>query len=159
MGGKGSGGHRFGAGRKKKTDEERFVDGNAGHRGRVIAHPSTTSEPPPVPVVDEADAPNDLTLEERRAWLALAPHALQNGTLVPATSVAFVLLCKNIVRERKYGESLTECGTANHRGLIQRVEGGLDAFQLRPQGRRMPSADPVAKPASPLDRFLKKVRA
>ena len=152
MGGKGSGGYRARAGRKALTEEQRALGGNAGHRGRVLSHPSA----PAPPVVDEFDAPDDLTTDERNVWLKLAPHAFQAGTLTKATSLAFCVLCRNIVLERTYMASVGERGTANHRGILQRVEGGLDAFQLRPQGRRMPSADPVAKPASPLSRFLKR---
>lgn len=152
MGGKGSGGRRSRAGRPRKSAEEHAVTGDAGRRGRVLQ----LANVPAPPVVEEFDAPNDLTVDERHVWMALAPHAFQNGTLVPASGLAFSLLCKNIVRERKYGESLTDCGSANHRGLIQRVEGGLDAFDLRPKGRRMASAEPVQKPVNPLERFLKR---
>lgn len=155
MGGKGSGGRRARAGRPKKSAAERFVVGDAGHRGRVLSHPSASALSQPAEL-EEFEAPDELTMEERRVWMKLAPHAFKNRTLTPASSLAFVLLCQNIVRERKYGESLTECGTANHRGLIQRVEGGLDAFDLRPKGRPMTSAEPVAKPANPLDRFMKR---
>lgn len=156
MGGKGSGGRRSGAGRPRKTFEEHVVTGDAGRRGRLLAHPSSSAEPAVLPTVDEADAPNDLSLEERHVWLRLAPHAMQAGTLTPASELAFVLLVKNIVLERAYAGSVQERGTANHRGLIQRVEGGLDAFGLRPQGRRMTTAEPVSKPANPLDRFIKR---
>lgn len=141
------------------TADERAIGGDAGHRGRLLTHPSAPVEPVESAPVEEFDAPNDLTMEERHVWMELAPHAFKNGTLVPASSMSFRLLCRNVVREHKYGESLTDCGSANHRGLIQRVEGGLDAFQLRPQGRRMASAEPVAKPANPLDRFLKRAQA
>lgn len=133
------------------------MTGDAGRRGRVLAHPSSAPvSPAPLPTVEEADVPNDLKTDERLVWLKLAPHAIQNGTLVAASEVAFGLLCQNIVRERKYGESLTECGTANHRGLIQRVEAGLDAFGLRPLPGK-PLAQPQAeKRVSPLERFLKR---
>lgn len=144
MGGKGSGGRRRGAGRPQKTEDEHFVTGDAGRRGRVLTHPGPPV-PAPLPVVEEFDAPNELTLEERHVWMRLAPHAFQNGTLTPASSLAFVLLCQNIIREQKYGASLTDCGSANHRGLIQKVEGGLDAFDLRPKGKAMATAAP-AKP-------------
>ena len=139
MGGKGSGGRRPRAGRPRKTEAEHFVTGDAGRRGRVLTHPNAGGGLPAPPVVEEFDAPDELTTDERLVWMKLAPFAFQNGTLTPASSVAFVLLCQNIVRERKYGQSLMECGTANHRGLIQKVEGGLDAFDLRPKGRAMPA--------------------
>ena len=153
----GHGGRRPGAGRPRKSAEEHFVTGDAGRRGRVLEHPSAVAPAPaaPLPVLDESDAPNSLTLDERLVWLALAPYAMQAGTLTPASEMAFVLLCKNIVLERLYAGSVQDRGGANHRGLIQRVEGGLDAFQLRPQGRRMPQAETV-KPASKLDKFMQR---
>jgi hypothetical protein len=120
------------------------VTGDAGGRGRVLAHPSV----PPVALVvavEEFDAPNVLTLEERHVWLELAPHAFKAGTLTAASALAFVLLCQNVIRERKYGASLTDCGGSSHRGLIQRVEGGLEAFDLRPRGKPM-TAPAVAQP-------------
>lgn len=156
MGGKGSGGRRPGSGRKRKSDTERFIDGNAGHRAAdVLRHPSAP-DLAPLPTVDEADAPNDLSREERLIWLELAPYALRAGTLTPASSMAFRVLCRNIVLERLYGQSVTDKGTANHRGMIQRVEVGLDAFQLRPQGRRMQDAAPIEAPVNKLNRFLRR---
>jgi|JI10StandDraft_1071094.scaffolds.fasta_scaffold624792_2 hypothetical protein len=149
-----SGGRRRGAGRPRKTDAERLVAGNAGKvAARVLAHPSAADAPAPV-VVDEFDAPDDLTTDERLVWLELAPHAFQLGTLTAASSLSFRVLCRNIVLERRYAQSVTDQGSSNHRGMIQRIEGGLDAFGLRPQGRAMPSAKPAEKPASKLSRFL-----
>jgi hypothetical protein len=145
MGGVGSGGRRPGAGRKGKSEAERALTGNAGHRSKVVRHPSVPpappaaasaglSVPPPV-VVDEADAPNDLTVEERQVWLRLAPFALGNGTLTPAWSFAFSLLCRNIALERRYASSVTDAGGASHRGLIQRIDAELLRFNLSPCGK------------------------
>lgn len=149
MGGKGSGGRRSRAGRPRKSVEEHERTGDAGRRGRVLAHPGPPKPQPTAaaPVVEEFDAPNELTMAERHIWLALAPHAFRNGTLTPATAIAFTLLCQNVLRERTAGGSEKECGSANHRGLIQKVESGLDAFDLRPKGRPMTAAAP-AKPES-----------
>jgi hypothetical protein len=47
MGGRGSGGRRTGSGRKKLSDLERAVGGNAGKRGAVVLqHPSATAVAP-----------------------------------------------------------------------------------------------------------------
>ncbi len=143
MGGKGSGGRRPGAGRKKKTAAERFVDGNAGHRGRVLTHPSAP-EPPAPAAIDEFDVPDDLTVDERNVWLSLAPHAFKNRTLTKATALAFKVLCRNIVLERRFGVSVMDAGSASHRGLIQRVDAELEAFGLRPvAGKPMADAMPA----------------
>lgn len=151
-----SGGRRRGAGRPKKSDAERLVVGNASKvAARVLAHPSVpASEPTTPPAVTEFDAPNDLSVEERLVWLELAPHAIQAGTLTQASSLAFRVLCRNIVLERRYCQSVTDQGSSNHRGMIQRVEGGLDAFGLRPMGKPMATAAPAQKPVSKLDRFM-----
>jgi hypothetical protein len=106
-------------------------------------------------MLGESDAPADLSADEKRIWVRLAPHAMQAGTLTTASELAFVLLCKNVVLERAYAGSVQDRGSANHRGIIQRVEGGLDAFGLRPQGRRMPQAKPIEQPsANPLSKYL-----
>lgn len=56
MGGRGSGGKRIGAGRKKLSDLERAVGGNAGKRGAtVLQHPSSTVVAP----IETFDPPAD----------------------------------------------------------------------------------------------------
>src|SRR5687767_5910866 len=90
-----SGGRRPGAGRKPKTALEQAITGDPGHRGRVLTHPSGGSVPVVAPI-EEFDAPDDLTMEERHVWSELAPHAFAARTLTPATSFSFRLLCRNI---------------------------------------------------------------
>ncbi len=134
------GGRRPGAGRKPKSLEERMLDGNANHRGRVLAHPSAeavVSQPPAPAVIDEFDAPNDLTFEERTVWLELAPHAFANGTLTKATALGFAIMCRNILLERQYARSVNDKGSANHRGILQRVDAELLRFNLAPCGKPM----------------------
>lgn len=67
MGGRGSGGKRIGAGRKRLSDLERAVSGHAGKRAgaTVLQHPSSTAVAP----IETFDPPAD--------WLA-APAALTN---------------------------------------------------------------------------------
>lgn len=151
MGGIGSGGRRPGSGRKPKSEAARALDGNAGHRGRVLQHPKAAEvpAPAPLPVVDETDAPNDLNTEERLVWLELAPHALANGTLTKATSLAFRLLCKNVVLERLYAASVNDRGGANHRGMIQRIDAELLRFNLAPCGKRLEGAEPARPQVDP----------
>lgn len=136
------GGRRPGAGRKPKSEAERALDGNANHRGRVLPHPaaSTYVAPPHPPTLDEADAPNDLSFDERAVWLELAPHAIANGTLTDATALGFKILCRNVVLERRYATSVNDQGTGNHRGMIQRVDAELLRFNLAPCGKPMEGA-------------------
>lgn len=150
MGGVGSGGRRPHAGRPRKSNLELSV---TNPRARVLTHPNS-AEPP---AVDEFDAPDDLSPEERNVWLELAPFAFANRTLTRATSLAFRMLCRNIVLERSLGQS-ADRGGPNHRGLIQRVDAELLRFNLSPCGKAIAEAEPE-KVANKLDRFTKKARA
>ncbi len=106
--------------------------------------------------ITEFDAPNDLTTDERNVWVELAPHAFKARTLTPATAFAFKLLCRNVVLERQYAQSVTDKGTANHRGLIQRVDAELLRFNLAPNGKvhEIPEQPAAAQPINPLAKYL-----
>lgn len=143
------GGARPGAGRKPKSAAERALDGNAGHRGRVLTHPSSAGVAPAETPVEEFDAPDDLTFDERKVWMELAPFAFQNRTLTKATSLAFRTLCRNVVILNQYASSVQEKGSANHRGMIQRVDVELLSFGLAPCGKPMMTAAPAQADADP----------
>lgn len=148
------GGKRPGAGRKPKSALEIAVDGNAGHRARVFAHPSAPPvvlEPAPI---EEWDAPNDLTTDERNIWLLLAPHAFKARTLTKATELAFKLLCRNVLLERELRASVLDRGRTAHQGLIAKVDAELLRFNLAPCGKPMYEAKPVETPANPLEKYL-----
>jgi len=121
----------------------------------VLTHPSG-GHVPTVASIDEFDAPNDLTTAERNVWLELAPFAFGNRTLTRATSLAFRLLCRNVVLERALATSVEDRGGANHRGLIQRVDAELSAFNLRPFGKAIYQTEPESAPVNPLEKFLKR---
>ncbi len=150
MGGKGSGGSRPGSGRKPKGALEHGLDGTVSQVARVFTHPSSAPAE-----IEEFDAPDDLTMDERHVWMELAPFAFQNRTLTKATSLAFRILCRNVVLERAFAQSVNDKGTANHRGMIQRVDAELRNFNLLPCGKPIYEAAPVAA-ANPLQRFIKK---
>jgi hypothetical protein len=65
----------------------------------------------------------------------LAPLALEQRTLTPATAYAFAWLCRTIVIERKLSESERKVAGADHRGMMQRMEAGLAPFRLTPDGK------------------------
>ena len=71
------GGRRHGAGRKPKPKV-------GADLARVLRHPSvpTTNQTSPI---EEFDAPDDLTADERGVWLKQAPYAFKNRTLTRAT--------------------------------------------------------------------------
>jgi hypothetical protein len=98
---------------------------------------------------------DDLQIQARALaiWLELAPHAFAARTLTPATTAAFVMLCRAIVKERSLSASY-DCGGPNHRGLMQRVATWLKDFELAPFGKPMYAAEPAAT-VNPLDRFTK----
>lgn len=150
------GGRRPGAGRKPKSAREHAVTGDAGRRGRVLQLPAAAPIDTAPAAVDEFDAPNDLTLEERLVWVSLAPHAFAARTLNKATAYAFKMLCRDILLENEQRQG-AEKGTANHRGVRQRIAAELLAFNLRPCGKAMEvPADEQSVLASPLQRFIKR---
>jgi hypothetical protein len=106
------------------------------------------------PIVGVA-APDNLTSAERAVWDALAPHALLLRTLTPATALGFRMLCRNVVIEAALATGADK-GGPNHRGILQRVDAELAAFCLRPFGKPIYEAAPEAKPANPLEKFLKR---
>lgn len=146
----GHGGGRPGAGRKPKSSVLRAFDGGAGKRAPASSLPSAVA---PV-AVDEFDAPDCLTTEQRLVWLELAPHAFASRTLTKGTMAAFVMLCRNVVTERALAAGAL-AGTSDHRGMIQRVDAELMAFSLRPCGKALYEAPGAEAKKNPLDRFLK----
>jgi hypothetical protein len=196
MGGRGSGGRRIGAGRKKKSDLERAISGQAGPRGTVLQHPSAPAGQTAVAPVETFDAPAELqgssaelsnltsqlaflrqaegpgepnpqiaelqlrvdTLQATAAalavWHELAPQAFEARTLTPATTAAFVMLCRGVVIERALSASPASAAGPNHRGMMHRVATWMKDFSLAPFGKPMFTAE-AAAPANPLDRFTK----
>jgi hypothetical protein len=137
VGGRGSGGARAGAGRKPKELAAKILEGSASPRQQARS----------LPKVEEFDAPNDLTRDERLVWLDLAPHAFQSRTLNRATSYSFRMLCRNIVLEREIAADAEQRGGANHRGIIQRVDAELLRFCLSPIGK------PIVSDEKPADEW------
>lgn len=146
----GHGGNRPGAGRKPKSSYLRSIDGGAGKRAPT---PSAAAE------VEEFDAPDSLAMDQRHVWMELAPHAFAARTLTKGTMEAFIMLCRNVVIERGLAASAF-AGNADHRGMIQRVDGELAAFNLRPCGKAIYEAvGEEQKPVNPLSRFTSGRRA
>lgn len=147
----GHGGSRPGAGRKPKSTVLRSFDGGAGKRRA----PAAT-----VPVeVEEFDAPNSLTMEQRHVWMEFAPEAFQKRTLNKSTMGSFVIFCCNVIVMRGYYGTPVQ-GGSDHRGMIQRVQADLSAFSLRPCGKAIYEApEDAQQPVNPLSRFTSGRRA
>ena len=132
------GGRRPGAGRKPKPKPINEM------QARVLVHPSAppTTNAVPLPPIEEFDAPDDLTMEERNVWLKQAPHAFRARTLTRGTAMAFERYCKVVVLERNEAKS-SGVGGANHRGLLKQINAFELQFCLVANGRPMAEAAPV----------------
>lgn len=142
MGGKGSGGARRGTGPKRRDPKAAWLSGDTVRRGPRPVRPVAPSG-----AVVRVDPPNHLDEEGLAVWKELAPHALELGTLTPATAMAFGDLCRAIVFERKLAMSVLAAAGADHRGMMARVEAGRARFRLIPDGK------PVVAVAQPEDAF------
>jgi hypothetical protein len=90
------------------------------------------------------------TVQALAIWHELAPHAFAARTLTPATSAAFVMLCRGIVEERRLSASAAASGP-DHRGMMQRISTWMKDFCVSPFGKPMYEAAAPVKSA--LDRF------
>ena len=79
--------------------------------------------------------PKELDADGLAVWRELAPHALDQRTLTPATALAFGWLCRTIVLERKLAAAPLAVAGPDHRGMMQRMEAGLARFRLTPDGK------------------------
>lgn len=157
----GRGGSRIGAGRKSEPNSVRSKR-RQRQQATVLQHPSS---PPPastfphVPTTDPAspieefDAPNDLTADERSVWLKQAPHAFANRTLTRASAMAFERYCKVVVLERNESKS-SGMGGSNHRGLLKQINELEKQFMLTPTGKPMFEAAPPVPQADSDDAFF-----
>lgn len=97
--------------------------------------------------VGEVVRPEDLSPTTVAVWDALAPHAVDAGTLTPASAWAFRRLCEAIVLERAELARISRDGLMvdgekhpllqPHTALMTRVEMGLQRFCLIPMGKEM----------------------
>lgn len=142
MGGIGSGGHPL-VGRKRQSRAMRALVGAESPKERQAARNTVQ--------ITEFEAPNELTTDERNVWLRLAPGAFKAQTLTKATEYAFIVLCRNVLLEQKLRADVEQCGGANHRGILQRMELGLVKFGIAPVGK--PMLDSEHKPEDPFAEF------
>lgn len=123
-----SGGFRVGAGRKRRDPKAAWLGGNAGKRGGPKARPVTAPKA-------DVSRPDGMSKEDAAVWSELAPHALEQGTLIPATVTAFAWLCSLVVLERKLRAAPLAVAGPDHRGMMQRVEAGFARFRLTADGK------------------------
>jgi len=177
MGGKGSGGYRVGAGRKRKDLALGELTGSRRTKARAASANQTVNQsqpaadapqlpagaPPPAAV---PMAPGYLTLEELAEWQELAPLAVRQGTLTDVEVPALVDLCRERVLLVKLlravdRDGFTQVGSggtvaanpliARYTTLQQRVDAGMLRFGLAPAGRE--TGKTPEQPADPFDQF------
>jgi hypothetical protein len=148
------GGRRPGAGRKPKSPHLRAIDGGADHRSPAPSVSTATA------TIEPFDPPATLKGKALGIWHELAPHAYAARTLTPAMTVAFVMLCRNVALERSLATRRLTKGSADHRGMIQRVEAALLRFNVAPCGKAIYEPEAAAAaPTNPLTRFTLRRRA
>lgn len=151
MGGKGSGGRRPGSGRKPKSKILHSLQNTVSQAQRSMVPTTNGAGPEPI---DEFDAPDDLTTEQRLIWLKLAPAAFRNGTLKRSTAMAFEMMCVNIARERAMRLSV-DCGEPKHNTLIKIIDAEMTAYSLRACGKAVFDELAQGKLVSPVDVLAK----
>lgn len=161
MGGKGSGGFRPGAGRKKKDAHLKIAHGTATLADRLAAASSSSGTDTPESAVS---MPADMTPKQIEHWKELAPIAHRERTLTETTRHAFHLLCKNRANLDAYNDILdtdgytieTEQGTKAHPLLTARdrmvkiIDAQMARFKLTPFGKEVPTSGVNEKPVSKL---------
>lgn len=164
MGGKGSGGSRPGAGRRKKTQALGDLSGSRRTRARRNQNARTENqnvpetpgaEPPEATGSLVPDPPGSLTLDELAEWNDLAPRAFKEGTLNDSTKLALRDLCQlRVLKDRLLrrvgddGDVVWSTGGAKAAHplltrftvLMQRIEAGMVRFKLSPVGKELESA-------------------
>jgi hypothetical protein len=178
MGGKGSGGARPGAGRRRKSQSDGALTGSRRTRSRAATNqtpnqkasvPAAPGAPPPAASVvplEIPQPPGSLTLDELAEWNDLAPRAATEGTLIDSTRYALRDLCQlRVLRDRllrrvgddgdivigAQGQQAAHPLLTRITTLSQRVEAGMVRFKLSPQGKELETAKP--QPADPFAEF------
>lgn len=154
------GGKRLNSGRKLKSKAQRWLEGDAGKRGRVGTVPETVGTPsdPAVTAV-----PAELTPEEQARWRIYAPLAARNRTLTAETRPGLLLACQVSARCDQVWALLVADGfvidsdmgkkahplLTHYRGLVQRVEQLLARYALAGAGKpvELPAAEEKPKDA------------
>lgn len=143
------GGARVGAGRPRKTPA--VVVGMDGARFTAPPMPPPSDSP-------LLEPPADLAKPLQAIWRDLAPLAVQQQTLVAATTAGFRELCEQLHLKRELARALHKHGAASaeaDRVLKQyvkvalRVDGTLARFRLTGMGKPEPAAAVRPKAANP----------
>jgi hypothetical protein len=135
----------------------------AGRRPQKNAVPWTDEKPATRPAqapVHAAEVPGvvrpEMDADVGAFWDELAPLALEQGTLVPATALEFRLLCEVAVQQQRALRNIAS-GYGAYSNLTKILEGKLRSFKLAPMGKEI-AAPPKEKPMTALERLKMKGR-
>ena len=138
MGGKGSGGRRVNAGRRRESEDTKRLRGSrrvekpsgfdsaaAGESNQNATNQKASSQ------VLIPQPPGNLTLDELAEWNDLAPHAAKAGTFTDDTQWALVDLCQARVLKAKLLRDLDRMGNVvrgrSSDGVYERYFARFDA--------------------------------
>lgn len=133
----------MGSGRKPQANKTPWTDGH------VVA-PSIQPHAPVAQTVGVVRP--DMPDEVAAFWDVLAPLALEQGTLVPATALELKLTCEVAVQQRLALANIRN-GYGGYATLTKILEGKLRAFRLAPMGRELAPPASKEKPLSPLEKL------
>jgi len=170
MGGFGRGGRRAGAGRKKKAQHLRLIDGGAGRRGDDGVPPDVSTPASPVAV----EPPGYMTEAALAIWRDWASDAYDAGTLTATTRHSFAEFCQLVVVCRellaRFQVSIDATGQPRallhmsekqemavrreYRNLSKEMHLRMKDFRLAPFGKELVPAG-AAPAADPLDAFAR----
>jgi len=125
----------------------RGLDGGASHSARTVGAENATKS------IEIFDPPIDLLGHDLEVWKSLAPLAFAARTLTRSTALAFELMCRNIVIAKRLTLDVEKAGGSDHRGMVQRVDAEMLAFNLRPCGKAMYEPVVVEAAVNPLAKF------
>lgn len=149
------GGFRVGAGRKRQKDAA-VVLGMDGQRRPAPVAASVVPQLGPAPndaaVHPLVEPPEGLPEGQHVIWRTLAPHAIAQATLVPATVRGFRELCELVLLKQQIADAIVGAGAAtsgmdallrHYAKLSQRLDAVLGRYRLTAVGKPEASA---AKP-------------
>jgi phage terminase small subunit len=158
MGGKGSGGSRVGAGRRRQNSAIAAVLGTRRDDIPTLAPVEMPSDGP-------MEAPIALSVAAAAIWTELEPLAKGQGTLLPSTKLAFGDLCEAVALKRALLARVEADGyvvssvqgikahplLARYQTTLQQTKDMLTRFKLAPIGKEI--AAPEEKTQSPLEKL------
>lgn len=148
------GGARTGAGRPRKDSNVVGFPGGASIGGNAA---------PPAPPSDETRAlgepPADLPELQQAHWRSLAPLAIEQRTLVPATVPGFRELCQLLAFKEELASRVAKFGSEaalkHYTKLSPRVDAALARFKLTAFGKPADGAKQGKPAQNPFAQLMK----